>query len=96
MTNNDLKREHGLSDESNQTQADAKAIHLEYVHESELFSVDENCHDVKGFGFVQTCRDLASQRKAKQTALKPTKTIHDCSSPGKIFYFFIIVKFSSY
>ena len=90
MNKKDLKRAYGLFDDSDPSQTDAKKIQLESFHESERLGV----HDVKGF--VEECRDLACQGKANQIALKHIKTISDCSSPGIICYFFIIVKFSSY
>ena len=89
MTKNDLKRERVLFDDGNQTRTDAKKIKLENVHERERIGVHTNCHNVKGFSFVENCRDLAHQDKAKQIALKQMKTINDCSSPGINCYFFV-------
>ena len=93
MNKNDLKRKHGLSDDSNQTQADAKTIHLEDVHESELLNVHENCDDVMSIGFVENCREIANRSIETQIALKSLKTMKEFTSPGKNCLLFIFVKF---
>ena len=93
MNKNDLKREHGLLDDSNQTQPDAKISHLESDHQCESLSVHENCHTVKGFSFVEKCQEIANRSIETEIALKYLKTMKDFSSPGKNCLCFIFVKF---
>ena len=94
MNKNDLKREHGLSDESNQAQSDAKKIQLESDHQSEGLSNHANCSNVK-LSFVEECRDLAIRGKVIQIALKNMKTTNDFSSPGINCYLFYCIVFIS-
>ena len=82
MTSNDLKRKHGLFDESNQTETDANKLTVENILESERLSGNASCHTVKGFDFVEKCKDLVHLGKAKQVALKHLKTINDFSYKG--------------
>ena len=82
MTSNDLKRKHGLFDESNQTETDAKKIKVENIHQYERLSGYASCHTVKDFDFVEKCKDLVHLGKAKQIALKHLKTTNDFSYKG--------------
>ena len=92
MNKKDLKRDHALFDESDQSQTDAKKIQLESVHQSEGLSNHANCHNVK-LNFAEKCREIAYQGKVKQIAWKNMQAINDFSSPGITCYCFIFMKY---